>query len=148
MEKFLMEMKKGVTTKSSGSDGIEELLIPLQKVPELGLKYARLYREVKIQEIVFELLTQQYEQAKIREMEDTPTLQILQKATPPFLKCRPKKLVIILISVIFAVMVSFVIVLTQEFLERMKNQRKGDYEKIAWIFDQIKQDLKALNFKK
>ncbi|MEK7274114.1 MAG: Wzz/FepE/Etk N-terminal domain-containing protein, partial [Candidatus Desantisbacteria bacterium] len=60
--------------------GKESLYIPFSKTPRLGLDLARLTRELKIQETVFELLTKQYEQAKISEARDTPSVQILDKA--------------------------------------------------------------------
>lgn len=48
------------------------LSVPFSKVPDLSLEYARLYRELRIQESVFELLTAEYEKAKIEESKDTP----------------------------------------------------------------------------
>ena len=51
-------------------------------VPELALQYARLFRQVKVQETLFTLLTSQYEQAKIAEARDTPTVQVLDSGVP------------------------------------------------------------------
>jgi uncharacterized protein involved in exopolysaccharide biosynthesis len=59
-------------------------------VPSLGMEYAKLLRDVKVQETLFTLLTSQYEQAKIEESRDTPTVQMLDKAKPPVRKSRPK----------------------------------------------------------
>ncbi len=139
IDKMLLEIKTG---SPAGSSSVDELMIPLQKVPELGLQYARLYRELKIQEVIFELLTQQFEQAKIREMEDTPTLQVLQQATPPILKSRPKRIVVILVCVFFALIVSLGIILFADFIERMRLQRSEDYRTFSWMMDQIKQDFR------
>jgi uncharacterized protein involved in exopolysaccharide biosynthesis len=58
IDKVLREMKQGSAGKTGGSVGMDEFLLPLEKVPDLGLQFARLYREVKIQEAIFELLTQ------------------------------------------------------------------------------------------
>ncbi len=142
IDKMLLEMKTGSSAGGGGGSSMEALMIPLQKVPELGLQFARHYRELKIQEVIFELLTQQYEQAKIREMEDTPTLQVLQNATPPILKSRPKRIVIILICVFFALVVSLIIILLSDYMDRMRMQRSEDYRTFSWMMDQIKQDFK------
>jgi tyrosine-protein kinase Etk/Wzc len=144
IDKVLREMKQGGGSRAAGNVGMDELLLPLEKVPELGLQYARLFREVKIQEAIFELLTQQYEQARIQEMEDTPTLQVLQKATPPVLKSRPKRAIVILVSVIFALIVSLLIILVQEYFARMRVHNAGTYEKYAWITAQFKRDFKSI----
>ncbi len=67
-----------------------EIHIPFAQVPELGLELARLMREVKVQETVYTLLTQQLEQAKIAEARDMPTVQTLDKAVPADRKSKPK----------------------------------------------------------
>ena len=66
-----------------------EIHIPFAQVPELGLELARLMRDVKVQETVYTLLTQQLEQAKIAEARDTPTVQVLDKAVPADRKSKP-----------------------------------------------------------
>jgi uncharacterized protein involved in exopolysaccharide biosynthesis len=67
-----------------------EIHIPFAQVPELGLELARLMRDVKVQETVYTLLTQQLEQAKIAEARDMPTVQPLDTAVPADRKSKPK----------------------------------------------------------
>jgi len=67
-----------------------EIHIPFAQVPELGIELARLMRDVKVQETVYSLLTQQLEQAKIAEARDMPTVQALDKAVPADRKSKPK----------------------------------------------------------
>ncbi|MGA9529278.1 MAG: hypothetical protein WBS24_14280 [Terriglobales bacterium] len=55
----------------------------LRQLPLLGAKYADLYRSAKIQEAVFETLTQQYEIAKVQEAKETPSVKILDDASLP-----------------------------------------------------------------
>ena len=67
----------------------QEIYVPTAKVPELAIELARLTRDVKVQETLFTVLTQQYEQAKIAEARDTPTVQLLDKAVPAERKSKP-----------------------------------------------------------
>ncbi len=67
-----------------------EIYIPFAQVPELGIELARVMRDVKVQETVYTLLTQQLEQAKIAEARDMPTVQALDKAVPADRKSKPK----------------------------------------------------------
>ena len=46
------------------------------------MPHADLYRRVRIQETVFELLSQQYEMARIEEAKDTPVVSIID---PPLI---------------------------------------------------------------
>lgn len=68
----------------------KEFYVPFEKVPEVGLELARLVREVKTQEAVFTILTQQLEQAKIQEARDVPMVQVLDRAVPAERKSKPK----------------------------------------------------------
>jgi uncharacterized protein involved in exopolysaccharide biosynthesis len=67
-----------------------EIYIPFAQVPELGIELARVMRDVKVQETVYSLLTQQLEQVKIAEARDMPTVQALDKAVPADRKSKPK----------------------------------------------------------
>ncbi|NOY49760.1 MAG: hypothetical protein GXO88_04235 [Chlorobi bacterium] len=120
-------------------DTVEKIYLPLETVPDLGLQYGRLLREVKIQETIFELIMQQYEQSKIKEQEDTPTISVLQYATPPQLKSKPKRVIIVIISFLFALFTSIVLV----FIFDLLNDPKHDMEnsKIHWIFQEISSDF-------
>ena len=67
-----------------------ELYPPLRQLPRLAVPYADLYRRVKVQENVYELLTQQYEMARIEEAKDIPVVSVIdspgiaeKKAFPP-----------------------------------------------------------------
>jgi uncharacterized protein involved in exopolysaccharide biosynthesis len=67
-----------------------EIHVPFAQIPELGLELARLTREVKVQETVYTLLTQQVEQAKIAEARDMPVVRALDVAIPADRKSKPK----------------------------------------------------------
>ncbi len=75
-----------------------EYLIPFAEMPALGRRLAELTRELKVQETVWQLLTQQYHQAKIQEARDTPTVQVLDRAVPPEFRTQPKRLLLLLIG--------------------------------------------------
>jgi len=70
---------------------IAELGRQLQALPATGLELARLYRDARTLEQVFMLLTGQYEEARIDEARDTPTLEVLDPPVPPERKSRPHR---------------------------------------------------------
>jgi uncharacterized protein involved in exopolysaccharide biosynthesis len=67
----------------------------IRNLPLLGVKYAEYYRHVKIQETVYELLTQQHELAKVEEAKETPSVKVLDPARIPERKSFPPRLMII-----------------------------------------------------
>jgi capsule polysaccharide export protein KpsE/RkpR len=110
---------KSELTKMSGSPSDEssgdssELYPSLRQIPKLAVPYADLYRRVRIQETVFELLSQQYEMSRIEEAKDTPVVAVFDQPLVAEKKSFPPRLLIILIVTVFAVMTtSFYIVLS------------------------------------
>jgi uncharacterized protein involved in exopolysaccharide biosynthesis len=60
-------------------------------VPELQLEYVRKEREVKYHEALFDMLSRQYEAARLDEARDAPVLQVLDAASYPDTKSSPKR---------------------------------------------------------
>jgi uncharacterized protein involved in exopolysaccharide biosynthesis len=83
--------------KLGGSDSASEVksehsLFPsIRKLPLLGVTYFDLYRESKIQETVYQLLTQQYELAKVEEAKQIPSVKVLDAAVVPTKKSYPPR---------------------------------------------------------
>lgn len=87
--------------------------------PSLGQEYLRLMREFKIQETLVELLTKQYEMAKLNEVKDVSGLQVLQKARVPDKKTKPKRALIVLFVTFASFMSSLFLAFIMEYAERM-----------------------------
>lgn len=94
LEKDVLTKKYRQLEHTSGSQ--DHLLIGLESVPDLGLKHARLFREVFLQEKIMEFLLPQYEQAKIQKSRNTPMVEFLDKPNVPFKKFKPKRAVIVI----------------------------------------------------
>jgi uncharacterized protein involved in exopolysaccharide biosynthesis len=81
---------------SDTTSGIINSMFPsIRKLPQLGVKYADLYRNTKVQEAIFEILTKQYEMAKIQEAKEIPTVKVLDVADIPERRSFPPRLAII-----------------------------------------------------
>jgi uncharacterized protein involved in exopolysaccharide biosynthesis len=63
----------------------------IRQLPVLGVTYADLYRRTKIQETVFELLTQQFELAKVQEAKEIPSVKVLDAVVVPTKKSFPPR---------------------------------------------------------
>jgi len=85
------------------SPGTGDSLYPsIRQLPILGVTYADLYRKTKIQETVFETLTQQYELAKVQEAKETPSVKVLDAPNFPERKSFPPRVLIIFLCACFA----------------------------------------------
>jgi capsule polysaccharide export protein KpsE/RkpR len=100
--------------KIGGSDSAADLknensLYPsLRKLPMLGVTYFDLYRESKMQETVYELLTQQYELAKVEEAKEIPAVKVLDTAVVPTKKTYPPRLQVMILGTLMSLTVAVV----------------------------------------
>lgn len=92
-------------------------------VPTLGIEYARLMRELKVQETLHAMLVSQYEQAQLAEARDTPTVQVLDRAKPPTRKIRPSVRLNMMVAGATALFIGILLAFFLEYLEQMKRRR-------------------------
>jgi capsule polysaccharide export protein KpsE/RkpR len=85
-------------TGSEDTNGVPALFPSIRKLPILGVTYADLYRQAKIQETVYEMLTAQYEIAKVEEAKEIPSVKVLDAAIVPTKKTFPPRGVIIILG--------------------------------------------------
>src|SRR5262249_23731651 len=108
-QKLALEVKLNVLRQSlvESSEEVRRVKEELSAVerqlgtlPQAGVATMRLWRDLKVREQLFEPLTGQREEARIRETRDTPTVQVLDPAVPPLHKSRPKRSLVVLAGVL------------------------------------------------
>lgn len=83
---------------------VTQLYPSLRELPLLGVTYADLLRKTKVEEAVFETLTQEYELAKVQEAKEIPSVKVLDEPAIPDYKSFPPRLVIMALGTMFAAM--------------------------------------------
>ena len=73
----------------------------VKTLPKVGLQWAELYRDRKTHETVFEMLTQQYEMARVQEAREIPTVKVLDNPEPPE-KLHPRPLFVFAIGALLS----------------------------------------------
>jgi tyrosine-protein kinase Etk/Wzc len=127
VQSTLSELRKQLQIMESGKTGKEHLpgdrLRPaITSVPSLAMEYGRMARDLKVQETLYALLVSQYEQAKLAEARDTPTVQVLDPAIPAERKTRPKILLNVLIAGVLSVLAGMLWAFAREATDR-RNSR-------------------------
>jgi len=93
----------GADENKEGSGAADDELYPsIRKLPLLGVTYADLFRRTKVEETVFETLTQQYELAKVQEAKEVPSVKVLDPADVPEKKVFPPRTLLVLTGTILA----------------------------------------------
>ncbi len=86
----------------AGPSKEDDLYPSIRKLPLLGVTYADLYRRMKVEETVFETLTQQYEVAKVQEAKEVPSVKVLDPPEIPEKKVFPPRTLLVLLGVMIA----------------------------------------------
>jgi uncharacterized protein involved in exopolysaccharide biosynthesis len=107
-----------VLERQSGGPG--ELQVAAGNVPEAGLEYVRKLREVKVAEAIFEILTKQYEGARLDEAKSAAVIQVLDPAIEPDRKSWPPRAWIVLLATLLGCLGSVGYVALEEAFRQMR----------------------------
>jgi uncharacterized protein involved in exopolysaccharide biosynthesis len=141
LERKLEQMGYRETGAPVGEE--ETILFPrFSDAADLELSLARLMRDVEVKRAVFAVLSEQYEQARIQELKDMPTLQVLDWGREPTIRSRPRRKVIVGISTVCALLLSGAAVFVRE------RARRGEYsrerETLVFIKKSLAEDVDAV----
>ncbi|MFZ2322265.1 MAG: hypothetical protein WAV89_01070 [Ignavibacteriaceae bacterium] len=144
----LDELNKKIDDLNEGQDKSQQnvkLLIPIKLAPDLANKYLKIYQELKIQYSILEFVTPLYEQAKIEEVRNTPTVLILDKAFPADHKAKPKATIYAAISFTASIIIGFFLIFLIELMKKMKIVEPTKYN---YIIQQLRKDLSKVGIKR
>ena len=150
IEELQSQLRKLAGKDQAGPVGAEtaasDLYPSIRKLPLLGVTYADLFRRVKVQEVVYELLTQEYNLAKVQEARDLPTVRVLDPANIPDRKSFPPRLLIALSTMLLAFVAGVAIVLgSKSWNDRDPQDLSKAVATEIWIDIKAKRFLSANN---
>ncbi len=101
-----------------------DLVAPKGKLGEAGMEYARALREVKYHEMVQDLLTRQYEAARVDEARQGSAAQIVDPAVIPDRPNNLFKIGILLTALLLSLPAGLLIALATEVIELLRSYRR------------------------
>lgn len=115
------ELERALAKINSGAaSSVQDPTSPypsVKNLPLLGVKWADLFRNTKIRETVVELLTQQYEMARIQEAKEIPSVKVLDSASNPEKK-KPSWKLILLVGTLLGIILACLGNLLKDWWER------------------------------
>jgi uncharacterized protein involved in exopolysaccharide biosynthesis len=139
----LSELSKKIDDLNNGTDPFQKdvkLFIPFKEAPALGNEYLKIYRSLEIQYKILEFVQPLYEQAKIEEVRNTPSVIILDKAFPADRKSKPKGSIYGAVGLVVSSIIGFFIIYLLIFLEKMKKYNRSEYD---YIVQTLRGDFKT-----
>ncbi len=101
-----------------------EFSVSFNSLPSLGLENGRLIREVELQSTIQEILIPQFEQAKLEETKNIPTLQVIDKPKVAINKAKPKRALIVIGSTLMSILVSLIFIYTDQHTRDLRSALK------------------------
>ena len=102
----------------------------------LQLEAVKAYRDMKIQEAMLEVLIKQFELARVDEAKEGPLIQVVDMASPPERKSKPKRALIVLVSALVGLFSAVLFAFLRIALRNMKLTQHGQTQlgllKKAW----------------
>lgn len=118
-QEMLAAMKQQLAAlDDSGGEG--SLSVGAKSLPQDGLAYIRAVREVKYNEALLELMAKQYEFARVEEGRDSSMIQVLDVATAPDQKSKPKRSLIVMSGVLLGLMLGVLTVFIRPFVAKLR----------------------------
>ncbi len=117
-----------------------EFFQPLEKMPELALQYAKLFREVTVQNKIYEFVYPQYEQMRLQVEMQSQGIQILDPAKVPTYKYKPKRIYIVLAGLTFGIFFALFVVFVKDFYESEKRKNSQNYQYLSRISASLRKD--------
>lgn len=141
----LNELQKKINALNAGTDASQKdvkLLIPFKQAPELGNEYLKIYRNLEIQYKILEFVQPLYEQAKVEEARNTPSVLVLDKAGPADRKAKPKGSLYAAVGFVSSLLVGLFIVFFIELFSKLKTNEPEKFDYITgWLFKNFKRRL-------
>lgn len=133
----LQGLKEQLAKLEARRGGASGALLPTARVPEAGTGYIRKLRDVKYAESLFDIMAKQYEMAKLDESRNASVIQVIDKATAPERKTKPKRGVIVLFSLfsglMFGIIAAFVLEFARNTLTNPQHEEKlALLKSLAW----------------
>jgi len=98
------ELHKLTGSQGTDSGDLEagQLYPSLKELPLLGVRYTDLYRRAAIQQTIYEILTKQYEVAKVEEAKEIPMVKVLDLPDYPERRSFPKRWLVVMIGTLLS----------------------------------------------
>ncbi|MGA7720049.1 MAG: Wzz/FepE/Etk N-terminal domain-containing protein [Ignavibacteriaceae bacterium] len=137
----VQEIQNKIRSLNGGADNLQQganPLIPIKTAPALANKYLKIYQNLQIQYKILEFVQPMYEQARVEEARQTPSVLVLDKAGVPDRKEKPKVSLYALIAFVISLLLGFFIVFLKEFKNKIQNVFPNKY---LFITASLKSDL-------
>ncbi|MFQ5606438.1 MAG: hypothetical protein ACE5GA_00720, partial [Candidatus Zixiibacteriota bacterium] len=127
------ELKKKIAELEFGSDDSSYFSLPVAETPRLMAALAELTTRVRVAERLFENLRLSLDDARIQEKKEAPGLAILDPATPPEIRQRPQRSLIVGVSFAVSLVLAILLALIIEYVADLERRSPEDFRRASFF---------------
>ncbi len=109
--------------------------LPISAIPSLRGQYETLYSRVRVNESLYKILLEQFEQVKFQEQENTVVLSVLDIARIPEIRFTPKRTIIVLSTFVISLMLAILLAAFMEFYIRLEKTSPENYKRLSMFLN-------------
>ena len=111
-----------------------------RRSPQLQFEHDRLQWDVSLKQELHTTLARSYEEARIREVNDTPLITVIDSAVAPVKKARPRRKLVVVLAFGAGAMLGLFWAFTAEYVDRARRDGNPQYQEVVT-------NLKALQWR-
>lgn len=115
-----------------------DIFHPLFEMPRLAMDYMRLYREVIVQNKIYETIYPQYVHQQMILEDQRRSIQIIEEPNIPTYKESPKRAFIVIAGFIFGLIISLIIVFYNHMMDRSRQNDSETMHRIHELRDALR----------
>ena len=128
VEQRLVETEADLRTAENDLRAFLERNRTWQQSPQLVFEEGRLRRQLDIRQEVYLTLKREFETARIEEVNDTPVITVVDAATPPHLRSRPRRTLMVGLGILFGAVLGVFGAFGVEYVQRMRRDDASGYQ--------------------
>jgi len=106
----------------------ENLFLPLREIPQVAQDYANIEKDVLVQAALLKLLLEQEAESLIEATNTTSTVQVLDPATVPEKKARPRRFLIVFVTGVLSIFAATFYVMGRVYVRTLQVRWRAAYQ--------------------
>ena len=106
---------------------VKNLFLPLREIPKVSQEYALIEKDVLVQSALIRMLLQQEAESLIEANNTTSTVQLLDEATVPEKKARPRRFLIVFVAAVLSLFGTISYTLGATYVRALKTRWEEEY---------------------
>ncbi|MDE3000851.1 MAG: Wzz/FepE/Etk N-terminal domain-containing protein [Gemmatimonadota bacterium] len=133
------EALDGILTGSEPDSGrgvpdMPSIMLPMDRIPDLGLQAMRLMREMEIRNLIYQFVLQEYEKSSFEEKKETSLVVVLDPAVPPDFRSRPRRALMVGTAAGLSLLLSILVAFLMEALRSPAPENRSRLDAIRQEF--------------